>query len=69
MKAIKNINDDNSCEEIIDELLEKILDMSEKNSDAQHRDNFTNVEIQELVIGIGLVEASKIIMHTGARNG
>ncbi|KAI3468271.1 hypothetical protein Pfo_024934 [Paulownia fortunei] len=54
-------NDKHNYEEISEEFLEMAIDMFEKVSYAQRRDKFTDAEIEELVIGIGSVEAAKLI--------
>ncbi|KAL0407776.1 UNVERIFIED_CONTAM: hypothetical protein Sradi_1712000 [Sesamum radiatum] len=61
LMAYRTGTDENRCEEISEELLEKTMDMFEKLSYAQHRDNFTDAEIQELVNGMGSAEAAKVI--------
>ncbi|KAL0447473.1 UNVERIFIED_CONTAM: hypothetical protein Slati_1875200 [Sesamum latifolium] len=61
LMAYRTGTDENRCEEISEELLEKTMDMFEKLSYAQHRDNFTDTEIQELVNGMGSAEAAKVI--------
>ncbi|KAL8054291.1 hypothetical protein ABFX02_05G128100 [Erythranthe guttata] len=45
----------------IEDFFEKTMDMFEKFSFVQHRDNFTDDEVQELVTGMGSVEAAKVI--------
>ncbi|XP_011088123.1 uncharacterized protein LOC105169395 [Sesamum indicum] len=61
LMAYRTGTGENRCEEISEELLEKTMDMFEKLSYAQHRDNFTDAEIQELVNGMGSAEAAKVI--------
>ncbi|PIN14210.1 Histone-lysine N-methyltransferase [Handroanthus impetiginosus] len=61
LMANRNCTDEHKYEEISEEFLEKALDMFEKVSYAQRRDNFTDTEIAELVTGRGSVEAAKVI--------
>ncbi|KAG8375524.1 hypothetical protein BUALT_Bualt10G0108700 [Buddleja alternifolia] len=53
--------DKNKCKEISVEFLERTINMFEKVSYVRHRDNFTDPEIEELVTGIGFVEAAKVV--------
>ncbi|KAL8521970.1 hypothetical protein ACS0TY_012209 [Phlomoides rotata] len=48
-------------EEITEEFFEKAIDMFEKVSYSQLRDNFTDDEIKELAIGLGSGRAAKIV--------
>ncbi|KAI3454057.1 hypothetical protein Pfo_010720 [Paulownia fortunei] len=61
LMANKICTDENRCQEISEEFFEKTMDMFEKVSYVQHRNNFTDAELQELVIGMGSVEAAKVI--------
>ncbi|KAK4401166.1 hypothetical protein Sango_1222700 [Sesamum angolense] len=63
LMAYRTGTDENICEEISEELLEKTMDMFEKLSYAQHRDNFTDADIQELCNGMGSAEAAKVIFE------
>ncbi|XP_051129988.1 uncharacterized protein LOC127250651 [Andrographis paniculata] len=53
--------DENGFEVITDDFLEKMMDIFEKASYVKHRDNFTKDELQELVAGLGSLEAAKLI--------
>ncbi|KAL9176926.1 hypothetical protein ABFS82_01G026000 [Erythranthe guttata] len=57
----QNFTGKQKSEEISEELLEKAIDIFEKVSYAQRRDNFSDAEIEEIVIGIGPVGAAKVI--------
>ncbi|KAK4420023.1 hypothetical protein Salat_2415200 [Sesamum alatum] len=57
----KNCTEKHKYEEISEEVLEKAIDIFEKVSYAKLRDNFTDAEIEELLIGIGSAEAAKVI--------
>ncbi|KAK4422292.1 hypothetical protein Salat_1811500 [Sesamum alatum] len=63
LMSYRTCTDENRCEEISEEFLEKTMDMFEKYSYAQHRNNFTDAEIQELVNGMGSAEAAKVIFE------
>ncbi|KAK6140835.1 hypothetical protein DH2020_025429 [Rehmannia glutinosa] len=60
LMAHKNSTDKHKYE-ISEEFFEMAMDMFEKFSYAKRRDNFTDAEIEELAIGIGSVEAAKLI--------
>ncbi|KAH6757606.1 hypothetical protein C2S51_038754 [Perilla frutescens var. frutescens] len=48
-------------DEISEEFLEKLMDMFEKVSYSQHRVNFTDDEIEELLIGMGPLGPAKVV--------
>ncbi|EEF45945.1 uncharacterized protein LOC8272156 isoform X1 [Ricinus communis] len=47
--------------EISEEIFEKTMDLFEKAAYSQHRDQFTSDEIEELMAGVGSMEAIKVI--------
>ncbi|KAL2525510.1 Enhancer of polycomb-like transcription factor protein [Abeliophyllum distichum] len=53
--------DENSFEEISEEMFEKIMDMYEKFSYVKHHSHFTFDEIEDLMVGIGSMEVAKVI--------
>ncbi|KAL0330296.1 UNVERIFIED_CONTAM: hypothetical protein Sradi_5016300 [Sesamum radiatum] len=57
----KNCTEKHKYEKISEEVLEKAIDIFEKVSYAKLRDNFTDAEIEEFLIGIGSAEAAKVI--------
>ncbi|XP_073039135.1 uncharacterized protein [Primulina eburnea] len=61
LEAKKKCTDKHPCEEMSDEFMEKIMDMFEKGAYIQCRDNFTDAEIEELVMGLGYLEAAKVV--------
>ncbi|XP_073129474.1 uncharacterized protein [Henckelia pumila] len=61
LEVTKKCTDKHLSEEISDEFMEKIIDMLEKGAYIQCRDNFTDAEIEELVMGIGYLEAAKVV--------
>ncbi|KAL0330786.1 UNVERIFIED_CONTAM: hypothetical protein Sangu_1624100 [Sesamum angustifolium] len=65
----KNCTEKHKYEKISEEVLEKAIDIFEKVSYAKLRDNFTDAEIEELLIGIGPQKLLKSYMNTGDRRG
>lgn len=61
LTANQNSTDKHKYQEISEEFLEKVMDLFEKVSYSQRRDNFTDAEIGDIVIGVGPVEAAKVI--------
>ncbi|KZV31641.1 hypothetical protein F511_00445 [Dorcoceras hygrometricum] len=61
LEAKNKSTDKHLCEEMSDVFMEKIIDMFEKGAYIQCRDNFTDAEIEELVMGIGYLEAAKVV--------
>ncbi|GFP80305.1 hypothetical protein PHJA_000173900 [Phtheirospermum japonicum] len=57
----KNCTANDIDEEISEEFFEMAMDMFEKVSYAQRRDNLTDAEIEEIAIVIGSVEAARLI--------
>lgn len=53
--------DDCGLSEISGEIFEKIIDIFEKAAYSQQRDQFTSNEIEELMAGVGSMEAIKVI--------
>ncbi|CAI9759663.1 unnamed protein product [Fraxinus pennsylvanica] len=60
-KKSSSCPDENSFEDISDESFEKMMDMLEKFSYAEHRSHFTLDEIEDLMVGIGSVEVTIVI--------
>ncbi|XP_073275352.1 uncharacterized protein [Primulina huaijiensis] len=59
--AKKKCTDKHLREEMSDEFMEQTIDMFEKGAYIQCRDNFTDTEIEELVMGIGYLESAKVV--------
>lgn len=56
-------NDDTKPLEISEETFERVMDMFEKISYAQERENFTSNEIEHLMVGVEPVDAIKVIFE------
>ncbi|KAL3650859.1 hypothetical protein CASFOL_007262 [Castilleja foliolosa] len=61
LTAQKNCAEKQKFEQISEQFLEMAMDMFEKVSYAQRRENFADAEVEELAVGLGSVEAAKLI--------
>ncbi|KAL3655676.1 hypothetical protein CASFOL_000072 [Castilleja foliolosa] len=61
LTARKNCAEKQKIEQISDEFLEMAMDMFEKVSYAQRRESFADAEVEELAVGLGSVEAVKLV--------
>ncbi|GFP80306.1 DNA mismatch repair protein msh6 [Phtheirospermum japonicum] len=61
LMARKNCAEKRKYEQISDEFLEMAMDMFEKVSYAQRRESFADAEVEELAVGLGSVEAVKLV--------
>ncbi|CAA0810605.1 Enhancer of polycomb-like transcription factor protein [Striga hermonthica] len=57
----KKCADKHKCEHLSDNLFEMAMDMFEKFAYSQHREDFTDAEVEELASGVGSIEAAKLI--------
>ncbi|XP_024005910.1 uncharacterized protein LOC18029662 [Eutrema salsugineum] len=60
LRECSDAENSGSCE-ITEDMFEKAMDMFEKASYVKQRDNFTLIEIQELIAGVGSLEAMETI--------
>ncbi|CAA0838541.1 Enhancer of polycomb-like transcription factor protein [Striga hermonthica] len=57
----KKCADKHISEQLSDNFLETAMDMFEKVAYSQHREDLTDAEVEELVVGVGSIEAGKLI--------
>ncbi|GER39666.1 enhancer of polycomb-like transcription factor protein [Striga asiatica] len=53
--------DKHKCDHLSDNFFEMAMDMFEKFAYSQHREDFTDAEVEELASGVGSIEAAKLI--------